>query len=65
MKKITIDVDKDLHTAVMKKFHHGQLTALIRNIFISINEKIENGEMMEISGYINKISTITLPKVKE
>ena len=58
--KATVTIDKDLYIRVKKKLHYGQFSALFRNIFESIDSKIQSGEIIDIINYIYKEKSLTL-----
>ena len=58
--KATVTIDKVLYLRVKKNLHYGQLSALFRNIFESIDEKIKAGEIIDIVNYIYKEKPLIL-----
>ena len=60
MSKATVTLNKDLYIRVKKNLHYGQMSALFRNIFESIDEKIKSGKIIDIVNYIYKEKSLTL-----
>ena len=65
MSKATVTLNKDLYIRVKKNLHYGQMSALFRNIFESIDEKIKSGEIIDIVNYIYKEKSLTLKVVEK
>lgn len=64
-KKATIRFETELYTRVTAHFHHGQISALFRNIFESLDVMLANDQLVDISNYIYKAASLTLKPVKD
>lgn len=64
-KMAAVRIEAELYTRVSKQFHQGQLTALFRCIFESLDEKIKNDKLIEITNYIYKADSLTLKVIKD
>ncbi|MCP4607698.1 MAG: hypothetical protein GY845_03135 [Planctomycetes bacterium] len=60
-----VRIETDLYKRVTKHFHQGQLTALFRNIFESIDIMIQEDKFKEVSDYICKADSLTLKPMKD
>ena len=59
------DTDGMTLERVKKHFHYGQISKLFRNVFESVDEKITNGEILDVVNYIYKEKPLTLNPVEE
>ncbi len=64
-RKATAQIEKGLYDRVTKNFHQGQVTALFRNVFESLDVMIAEGKFIDITNYIYKAKSLTLKPIKE
>ena len=64
-KKSTTRIEAELFDRVTSHFHHGQQTALFRNIFESLDVLLEAGHLIQVTNYIYKADSLTLKPHKD
>lgn len=62
--KITARLDTEVYSSVQEHFHHGQQTIFLRKVYLSIKKLIDDNKFDEITDYLYKDSSLTLPNVK-
>jgi maltose-binding protein MalE len=63
--RVTARVDAVLYNKVQQHFHYGQQTKLLRNVYDSIQQLIEEGKFDEVTDYLYKGKALMLPSVEE
>jgi len=63
-RKVTARINNKLYTKVNEHFHHGQQTMLFRHIFESLASLIDAGKFDQVTDYLYKKESLTLPKVE-
>jgi len=58
--KLTANIDRTLYESVTKNFHHGQLSAFHRKVFLALDKKISEGNIIEIIEFLYKDKPLTL-----
>ena len=61
--KITARIDEALYYQIQDHFYHGQQTLFFRNVFKSLRELINADRFNEITDYLYKGKSLTLPAV--
>jgi len=64
-KMSAVRIESELYNRVTTQFHQGQHTALMRNIFESLDELMKNDRLVDISNYIYKAKPLTLIPKKD
>ena len=64
-KKVTAKIEQALFFRIKNKFHYGQITRLIRNVFECVDQLIKEGKLMTIVKFLHKEDSLTLTPVKE
>lgn len=64
-KMAAVRIETELYDRVTRPLHQGQLTALFRAFFESLDEKIKDDKFIEITNYLYKADSITLEPIKE
>jgi len=61
--KFTVRIESELYERVSSKFHYGQLSRFIRNIFEFLDVVIEQDKFMDIVSFIYKRKSIMIKPV--
>jgi hypothetical protein len=61
--KVTARIDIDLYTKVQDNFYHGQQTLFFRNVFKSLEKIINENRFDEVTDYLYKGKSLTLPEI--
>ena len=64
-KMSAVRIEAKLYDRVTKHFHQGQHTALMRNIFESLDVMLADDKLVDISNYIYKAKALILKPVKD
>ena len=63
--KVTVTMDDEAYGRVRKKLHHGMISAFLRAVIESLDRKLQDGKINEVSHFINQTDPITLCIGKE
>ena len=61
--KVTARIDAKLYHQIQDKFYHGQQTLFFRNVFMSLKTIIQADRFNEITDYLYKGKSLTLPAI--
>ena len=61
--KVTARIEEDLYTMIQDNFYHGQQTLFFRNVFRSLKKIIQEDRFNEITDYLYKGKSLTLPAI--
>ena len=64
-KMSAVRIEAELYKRVTKHLHQGQHTALMRNIFASLDVMLAKDQLVDITNYIYKANSLTLKPVKD
>jgi len=61
--KVTARIEEELYTMIQDNFYHGQQTLFFRNVFSSLKKIIQEDRFNEITDYLYKGKSLTLPSI--
>ncbi len=61
--KVTARIEPELYVQIQEKFYHGQQTLFFRNVFKSLSVLIKLNRFNEITDYLYKGKSLTLPAI--
>jgi len=61
--KVTARIEEKLYYKIQDNFYHGQQTLFFRNVFKSLKVLIESDRFDEITDYLFKGKSLTLPAI--
>jgi hypothetical protein len=61
--KITARIEEGLYKQIQEHFYHGQQTLFFRNVFKSLEILIEEERFSQVTDYLYKGTTLTLPAI--
>ncbi len=64
-RKATANIELELYDRVTSQLHQGQLTALFKGIFKSLDVMIKEDRLVDITNFIYKANELTLKPVKD